>query len=74
MSSAEGTCVPLGTFQNDTDMVQKLVFFASPSPSCQEVLAMGKATQRVDLWETWPVLLSQGAPTHGKTEAITPCA
>lgn len=35
MSSAEGTCVPLGTFQNDTDVVPKLVCFASPSPSWQ---------------------------------------
>lgn len=64
MSSAEGTCVPLGTFQNDTDMVPKLVCFASPSHSCQEVLAMGKVTQRIDLRETWPVLLSQGAHTR----------
>lgn len=35
MSSAEGTCGPLGTFQNDTDVVLKLVCFASPSPSWQ---------------------------------------
>lgn len=73
MSSAKGICVTLGTFQNDTDMVPKLVCFASPFHSCQEVLATGKETQRIDLWETWPVPLSQGTPTHGKAEAITPC-
>lgn len=39
---AEGTHVPLRTFQNDTDVVPRLVFFASPSHPCQEVLAMGK--------------------------------
>lgn len=35
MSSAGGTCVPLGTSQNDTDVVPKLICFASPSPSWQ---------------------------------------
>lgn len=69
MSSAEGTRVPLGTSQNDRHGAEACLLCFSLS-----LLAMGKETQRFYLWETWPVLLSQGTTTHGKTEAITPCA